>query len=392
MAKMRILCNAAISLLVILVLLISASFARANTLAVHFIDVGQGDAIFVQSPEGKTMLIDAGERNGMAERYLELLGVQSIDIVVATHPHLDHIGGLPAILQKYDVKKIIMPRVTGVTTLIYQQLLETIRSRDMRVTEGRAGMVIDFGSVAVECLAPNSAEYRDINDHSIVLRLTYGDVSFLLTGDATRVSENEMLSAHRDRLQSNVLKIGHHGSTTSTTLPFLNAVNPHIVVFTVGKNNRYGHPTQMVWDRVSHLDIFRTDVQGTIILATDGRQIFAYGAPVNGQFPVMTPYQGSRITAPVQSVADNARIIEQLPTPTVTRPAIVQPAVSQHTAPAAQPQAATPAPATQDIVYITNTGRMYHRDGCRSLSRSQIPISRVAAIQRGLTACSICNP
>jgi len=135
-------------ILFVLALLFTVSLASASTpLAVHIIDVGQGDAIFIQSPEGKTMLIDGGEKNGMAERYLDSLGVRTIDILVATHPHLDHIGGLPAIIQKYDVRQVVMPRVTSVTTVIYQQLLETIRAKGLRVTEGKAGLVLDLGSL-----------------------------------------------------------------------------------------------------------------------------------------------------------------------------------------------------------------------------------------------------
>ena len=366
--------------LVVLVLLFTVPFATADLpLAVNFIDVGQGDAIYVQSPNGKTMLIDGGERNGMAERYLDSIGVKTIDVVVATHPHLDHIGGLPAIIQKYDVKQIVMPRVTSVTTVIYQNLLETIRAKGLRVTEGKAGLAIDFcPSVIIECLAPNSAEYRDVNDHSIVLKLTQGDVSFLLTGDATAVSEREMLQHHSDKLKSTVLKIGHHGSSTSSTVAFMNAVNPQYAVFCVGRDNSYGHPTQEVWNRVSGLSIFRTDVQGTIILTSDGKTVAAYGAFVNGQYPEMTPYRGAlRLTQPVaQPIAQPiAR-----PPPPVAQP-IAQPVV--------QPIAQT---ASNDIVYRTNTGRMYHREGCRSLSQSQIPISRSDAIRRGLTACSVCNP
>ena len=352
-------------ILFVLIFLLTAFFAAANgQFAVHFIDVGQGDAIFIQSPEGKTMLIDGGEKNGRAEQYLASMGVQTLDIVVATHPHLDHIGGLPAIIQKYNVKQVVMPRVTSVTTMIYQQLLETIQAKGLRITEGKAGLVLDFGqSATLECLAPNGAEYKDINDYSVVLKLTCGDVSFLLTGDATVVSEKEMLQFSREKLRSTVLKSGHHGSSGSSSTAFIQEINPQLVVFTVGKGNSFGHPTPIVWDRVSGSHLFRTDEQGTVILVTDGKQLAAYSPPFNGQYRVLAAYQ-----TPGALVAQ------------------------------AQTAAAQPPVATQylqavpgDIVYTTKTGTKYHKAGCSSLSNSSISMSRAEAALK-YSPCAICKP
>jgi len=357
-------------ILFVLTLLFTVSFVSANTpLAVHIIDVGQGDAIFVQSPEGKTMLIDGGEKNGMAERYLDSLGVRTIDVVVATHPHLDHIGGLPAIIQKYEVKQVVMPRVTSVTTVIYQQLLETIKAKGLRVTEGKAGLILDLGSLtSVECLAPNGTEYKDLNDYSVVLKLSYGNTSFLLTGDATSVSEKEMLQFHKAKLKATILKIGHHGSSGSSSTAFMNEVAPTVAVFSVGRGNSFGHPTQTIWERVSASHLFRTDEQGTVIFVSDGKQLAAYRPPVNGQYQALAAYQtpGTRV-AQTQSVVPVA----------YQAPPVV---ASQY-----------PQVASEDIVYVTKTGTKYHKAGCSSLSNSSIPMNRAeAALKYG--QCSICKP
>jgi beta-lactamase superfamily II metal-dependent hydrolase len=275
-------------------------------LCVHLIDVGQGDAIFIQTPEGKTMLIDGGEKNGLAEEYLDSLGVQTLDIVVATHPHLDHIGGLPGIIQKYEIKQVVMPRVTEVTTNIYQELLEEIQAKGLRITEGKAGLVLDLGtSTTVECLAPNKSEYKDINDHSVVLKITYGDISFLLTGDATTLSEKEMLQSQPAKLKSTVLKVGHHGSSGSTSAAFIKKVRPQVAVFSVGKDNQYNHPTEKIWNRVSGSYLFRTDEQGTVIFVTDGSQVVACSPVDNGQYQALTPYQSPAPGAQVDSDVDD---------------------------------------------------------------------------------------
>jgi competence protein ComEC len=279
---------------------------------------------------------------------------------------------LPGIIQRYDVKQIVMPRVTSVTTVIYQQLLEAIKAKGLRVTEGKAGLVLDLGpSVTVECLAPNGTEYKDLNDYSTVLKLTCGDVSFLLTGDATTVSETEMSQFHRAKLKSTVLKAGHHGSSSSSSVAFINAVAPQIVVFTVGKGNSFGHPTQTVWDRVSGSHLFRTDEQGTVILATDGNRLAACGPPVNGHYAALTPYQTPG------GLATQAQ-------PTTVQPPVA--AQSQLTATAGDTQAAS-----GEMVYVTPSGTRYHRAGCSRLSNSPISMSRAEAVQK-YGPCGICKP
>ena len=348
-----------------LVFFFTTSFLYAqNPLAVHFIDVGQGDSIFVQSSDGKTMLIDAGENDKLAEKYLRSLGVQTIDVVVATHPHLDHIGGLPDIIKNFDVKSVIMPRVTSVTTVTYQKLLEAIQAKGLRITEGKAGLAFDLGTSAhLECLAPNSAQYEDLNDYSVVLKMTCGDVTFLFTGDATTVSEKEMLANHADKLKATILKVGHHGSASSSSTGFIQQVNPQVTVLSLGKDNKYGHPTNVVMNRIVHTPIFRTDMQGSIILVTDGKGLAAYSPPVNGAYQQLfaAHVPGSQAPPTVQAQA--------------------QPAVASQA-----PQAAS-----TDTVYVTRSGAKYHKDGCRHLT-NPIALSRSEAEARSYTPCAVCKP
>lgn len=342
----------------IAILLFGAVSAYANApLTVHVIDVGQGDSIFVRSPEGKTMLIDAGDNDGRTAQYLDSIGVKKIDILVASHPHLDHIGGLPDIVKRYEIGQVVMPRVTEVTTVIYRQLLESIKAKGMRVTTGKAGLALDFGeTVSVECLAPNGEQYKDINDYSVVLKLTYGETSFLFTGDATAVSEKEMLKFHKEKLKSTVLKVGHHGSGGSSSAAFLKEVAPDIAVFCVGNNNKFGHPTQAVLGRMEHCGQFRTDRQGTVIFTSNGAALAALGPPVNGSCPKLTAVNKALCLPPTMTLVEAQRHSQ----------------------------------IASDLVYVTKTGTKYHRNGCRA-AKDPIPMSRMEASgQYG--PCAICKP
>ncbi len=343
---------------VLALFLMGSTVWGAAPLAVHVIDVGQGDSIFVQTPDGKTMLVDGGEINGLAEKYLKSIGIEQIDIVVGTHPHLDHLGGLVKIVKTFSVGQVVMPRVTEVTTVTYQQILDTVQSKGMRITEGKAGISLDLGpSVLVECLAPNSNEYKDVNDFSVVLKITYGSISFLLAGDATSVSEQEMLQRFPDKLKSTVLKVGHHGSTTSSSVGFVNTVGAQVAVFSAGKGNDHGHPTKTVWDRLSRSYLFRTDEQGTVILSTDGTLLAAYSPPVNGQYATLAAFQA--------------------PTPEML--------VAQAT-----PQVSGTSADT--LVYVTKNGAKYHRANCRALSGTLTTLTVGDAIGRNYTPCGTCKP
>lgn len=246
-------------------------------LAVHFIDVGQGDSEFIQFPDGQTMLIDAGESDAgeTVVSYLQLLGVSSIDFVVATHPHSDHIGGLPAVFDAFEIEKVYMPDAVS-SSYTFETLLDKIEAEGCETAEAKAGVTAvsdNENDLTAYFTAPVSDEYDDLNNYSAVLRLEYKEKSFLFTGDAETLVEKEMLSNGIDK--ADVLKVGHHGSKTSSSAEFLKQVSPQYAVFEVGQDNSYGHPHSEVLERYEKfgVEILRTDLMGTIIISTDGLDI-----------------------------------------------------------------------------------------------------------------------
>lgn len=259
-----------------LAILCLTPFTWASSLRVHFIDVGQADAILIQTPLGANILIDAGEKATAPSlmAYLRKEGVTKLDHVIATHPHADHIGGLASVIAGFDIGGIYMPRVTH-TTKTYEDLLLAIKAKGLRVNEAKAGVELRLGEgITAQLVAPKGAGYKSLNDYSVVLRMTYGDTSFLFTGDAERVSETEMLAAGYE-LTADVLKVPHHGSNTSSTEPFLRAVDPTYAVIMVGQGNRYGLPHPAVLDRLKAKDIvvLRTDEHGSIVITSDGQTL-----------------------------------------------------------------------------------------------------------------------
>jgi beta-lactamase superfamily II metal-dependent hydrolase len=239
---------------------------------VHFIDVGQGDAVLVQTAAG-AMLIDGGD-NPMGRRvmdYLRGVGISELTYVIATHPHADHIGGLVTVLNEMPVGTVIMPPRAH-TTRTFERFLDALEQSPATVREPVVGANISLGDAVFTIIAPNNTgDGRGINDYSIGLRLDFGATSFIFTGDAEVLSETEMLAAGHN-LRADVLHVGHHGSTTSTTQDFLSAVNPSIAVISVGADNGFGHPHGAVMNRLNNagIRIYRTDIHGNIIIATDG--------------------------------------------------------------------------------------------------------------------------
>lgn len=242
-----------------------------SKLRVIFLDVGQGASQLLISPTGQTMLIDAGN-NDQEERmveYLEQYGVDRLDIVIGTHPDADHIGGLDAVINTVDVGKIYMPKAQA-NTKTFESLLRSIKNKGLKVTTAKAGLKLDWDEqVDVTMIAP-VVNGLDNNNMSAVIKVTYGDTSFLLTGDASSASEKEMIGSGVD-LQADVLLVGHHGSKSSTTLSFLNQVNPEYAVIQVGDNS-YGHPKETILERLrkKNIEVYRNDLQGTVEITSDG--------------------------------------------------------------------------------------------------------------------------
>lgn len=249
---------------------------QQGEMAVHFFDVGQGDSEFIEFPNGTTMLIDAGESE-MGERVvsnIKALGYDKITYVVATHPHSDHIGGLVTVLNSFNVDTVYMPSVAA-NTSTFEKLIYILENKKCKVVEAKSGVVvIDEDNLFAQFVAPVSDKYEDLNDYSAVLKLKYGSTSFLFTGDAEKISENEITAD----IKADVLKVGHHGSNTSSTKKFVEKVNPKYAVFEVGKDNSYNHPSSDVVKRFEKLgaEILRTDMNGNITIKSNGSELTVF--------------------------------------------------------------------------------------------------------------------
>ena len=240
-------------------------------IAVHFVDVGQGDCAIVETPDGN-ILIDAGTKQSEAaiRRCIDDLGITSFAYAIFTHPHADHIGSAAALVEAYPIDSVVMPNAVS-TSKTFEKLVAAIEEKDCRVIEGKAGKRLTLGALTIDLLAPCKA-YDDLNNMSVVALLTYGDGTFLFTGDAETLSETDMLE--NGVPPCDVLKVGHHGSSTSSSEAFIESVLPQIAVISVGDGNSYGHPHASTLDRLEAHDvqIYRTDICGTITITCDGTQ------------------------------------------------------------------------------------------------------------------------
>jgi competence protein ComEC len=245
---------------------------------VNFIDVGQGDSILIQTPNGKNILIDAGSSSFQTSiaNCLKSKGISKIDLLIATHPHADHIGGMSYIVENFDIGLIYMPKATT-TTKTFETLLTTIKNKGLVINSAKAGTIIDIdNALVIRILAPVSSGYSDLNQYSAVIKITYKNNSFLFMGDAGESSELEILNSGSNII-TDVLKIGHHGSSTSTSQSFLSATSSRYAVISVGEGNTYGHPTDQTLTRINAegIRIFRTVISGTIVLSSDGQNIYS---------------------------------------------------------------------------------------------------------------------
>ena len=322
---------------------------------VHFIDVGQADSAFIELGNGQTMLIDAGRDSGGTAiiNYINELQYDAIDYVVASHPHDDHIGGMASVLNSFKIGKMYMPKQAHTITA-FTDMLDVIENKKIELYTAKAGTsILSSGPIEIDILAPFSDSDSNLNNVSAVVRITYGKTVMLFTGDAEKVIENQLLDSGID---SDILKVGHHGAGSSSSTSFIKAVSPEVAVISVGEGNSYKHPhadTLAILNEVG-AKIYRTDEQGTIVVTAD---------------------QNKKITVDkkASTVKENAPpVVVQTPTENVQN----EPSASDN---------------QSQVVYRTKTGKKYHRSGCSYLkSKFETTVSEAQAM--GLGPCSVCNP
>ena len=249
-----------------------------DQLSVHYINVGQGDSIYITSGD-EGMLIDCGE-SGDTDRvisYLDNMGVSKINYVVGTHPHSDHMGGMSKIVEHFEIGEMIIPHIDDSdtpTTKYFERFLNACAEKNLSLTEAELGRKITLGDAELKIIAPNSLDYSNINNYSIGLIMHHGENSFIFTGDAEKLAEEEMIE--KNLLEDiDVYKVGHHGSDTSSSMDFLNVIKPDYAVISCGEGNSYGHPNDITIENLSKFTdkIYRTDLMGTIVFTSDGKSL-----------------------------------------------------------------------------------------------------------------------
>jgi competence protein ComEC len=316
--------------------------ASTSPLRIDFLDVGQGDSILIRTPNASWVLIDAGSGHDGATvvAYLKAQGVKTLAAVVCTHPHEDHIGGMKTVIEQFAVTSVYMPKAST-TTQAFENLLLAIQAKGLTIRTAQAGVEISVDtSTTMRFLSPVRSSYENLNDYAAVMKVTRGSVSFLLMGDASSDVESDLKSSGA-AIAASVLKVGHHGSATSSSASFLLGVQPKYAVIQVGSDNSYGHPTSEALARLkaAGTTVYRTDLDGTVSFTTNGTTLSVDKQPSDGD-PEVVPVD----------------------------------------------------PPATDTVYRTATGSKYHRTGCQYLKDASFAISRSDAIARGLTPCSVCKP
>lgn len=337
-----------------LLVLMDGGSERADLLKAHFIDVGQGDAAFIELPGGKTMLIDAGpnEAGATVVAYIRSLGYSKIDYVVMTHPDADHVGGFISVLGSLEVGAIYAPNCSN-NTRTWENVLDAIASAGLKVksAEKLVGSAVAQGSGWSAVVRSPTSIGTDLNDDSAVIDLVYGETRYLFTGDASAGVLASAVSGHVD-----VLKVSHHGSKTGTSSALVASLTPSIAVISCGAGNSYGHPTALTLQLLANSDVYRTDLSGTVSCYSDGESVWTSTSPNAGQ-----PGDGTQ---------------------SEDTPSDGQSGTGQET------------DGSTTTVYITRTGAKYHYNWCSMLKRSKslTGLSVSEAKAKGYDACKVCKP
>lgn len=247
-----------------------------NLMYVHYINVDQGDAILIQV-NNKNLLIDSGPKSHKKQlvKFLNDLNISKLDYVIATHPHEDHIGNMNTVLNSYKVQSFYAPKVYSYTKS-FEQMIDSLKSNNLKINPIKRGCnTINLGfQTNVEVFSPINDTYDNENNYSPVIKISFGNNSFLFTGDAEKEIEDKLVLLNDD-LKADILKVSHHGSSSSTSDSFLNRVSPKYAVISVGKNNIYDHPNDTIISKLNtyNIDILRTDIQNNITLISDGTNI-----------------------------------------------------------------------------------------------------------------------
>lgn len=356
---------------------------QIDKLEVHYIDVGQGDATLIKCGDS-SMLIDAGgdDKGTLVQNYIKKQGVKSLDYLIVTHPDSDHCGGADVIITKYDIGKVIMPNYAK-DTATYRDVIKAMDNKRYKVTDPVVGDTYELGDSKFTIIAPNKEDYGDAaNNYSVGILLSHGDKKFLFTGDAEEEAEGDILDNGID-ISADVYKAGHHGSKTSSTQDFVEAIDPEYAVISCGENNEYGNPDAATLNtlRALNVKVFRTDEQGSLIATSDGKKITWNAAP-SETWKAGEPTKASNIksNSNKSSVAavPKAETKQQESTPAVEEP---KQEVQQD---------------TNSLTYVLNVKTMkFHLPSCSYLpttNRSDSTLSRDEIIGQGYVPCKKCNP
>ncbi len=339
-----------------------AGNTKAAKMEVHFIDVGQGDSTLITC-DGHAMLIDAGDysKGTAIQNYLQKQKVTKLDYLILTHPDSDHIGGAPVIITKFEIDKVFVSNYEK-DNKTYLKLIQALDNKRLKYTTPKVGTQYTLGTAKITILAPNG-EYDNPNDASVALMIQNGENKFLFTGDAGEDAERDMLETDIG-LSADVLKAGHHGSRTSTSGKFFEAVSPSCAVISCGEDNSYGHPHAETLNtfRMNGVKVYRTDEDGTIVAVSDGKKV-TFNVPASETWKAGEPNgNGSVWEAP--SVKES----------------------QQETAKAE----------ASGTTYVLNTKtKKFHKTSCNSLptaNRKDSTESRESIVAQGYQPCKRCNP